>query len=172
VRKFEKISKCVTAVPVLLLFCAVSVFGQAKKANKGSSQVENARVWHRYVNKDEIDGERVAYYLPSVEDEKVTLLVVCPNGSKAGFASLNFPFRLYGASVSTLKFKTATGEVKEIDVGLTDGSDAMVASSADSLKPLVGSTFRVEDASAALHTYHLPAVGTAPFDSGCKSENR
>jgi hypothetical protein len=85
--------KYATVVPLLALLYAVSVAGQTKKTNKGSSKVETTRVWHRRVIKDEIDGDRVAFYLPSVEDEKVLLIIVCPD-SRAGFASLNFPFTL------------------------------------------------------------------------------
>jgi hypothetical protein len=133
--------KYTTVVPLLALTCTVSVSGQTKKTNKSSSKVETTRVWHRHVSKDEVDGDRVAFYLPSVEDEKVLLIVVCPDG-RAGFASLNFPFTLYGVTQSTLKYKSATGDVKEFDLGLTDGKDAMVASRADVFKPLVGGTFR------------------------------
>lgn len=166
--------KCTTTLPLVVLLCAVSLSGQAKqakKANKTSAKVETTRVWHRFVSSDEIDGDRLAYYLLSVEDENVHLLVVCRD-DKAAHAALHFPFMLYGVTKSTLKYKTATGDVGQLDLGLTDGSDAMVTSSADLLKPLIGGTFRVEDASANFHTYHLPAVGTAPFDGGCKTESR
>jgi hypothetical protein len=162
--------KC-TISSLVVLLCAVSIAGQAKKTDKTSAKLETTRVWHRNQSKDEIEGDRVAYYLLSVEDDNVRLLVLCQNGKVAG-ASLNFPFMLYGVSVSTLKYKSVSGDVKQLDLRLTDGSDAMVTSHADDFKPLVGSTLRVEDVSANFHTYHLPAVGTAPFDAGCKTESR
>ena len=37
---------------------------------------------------------------------------------------------------------------------------------------MVGGTFRVEDVFANLHTFHLPDVGTAPFDDGCKTKEQ
>jgi hypothetical protein len=160
-------NKRIVGGTLFVLLCAFGSFGQAKKTNKTSTDLETTRVWHRQISKDEIDGDRVAYYLPSVEDAKVLLLVVCPNGKHGGLASLQFPFPLYGTTVSTLKYKSASGESKESDFGLTDASDAMVVSRVDAFKPLVGGTFRVEDGSGNLHTYHLPAVGTAPFDTGC-----
>jgi hypothetical protein len=161
-----------TSTLLLVVFlCAVSLCGQVKKTNKTSAKVETTRVWHRHASQDEIEGDRVAYYLPSVEDESVRLLVLCQGGKVAG-ASLNFPFMLYGVTGSLLKYKSPTGDVKQLDLALADGSDAMFTTRADDLKPLVGGTFRVEDASAKFHTYHLPAVGTTPFDSGCKTESR
>jgi hypothetical protein len=161
--------KYATAIPLLVLVCTVSVSGQAKKTNRSSPKAENTRVWHRNVIKNEIDGDRVAFSLTSVEDERVLLIVVCPD-TRAGFASLNFPFTLYGVTRSTLKYKSAMGEAKEFDLGMTDGHDAMVASHVEVFKPLVGGAFRVEDASANLRTYHLPSAGTAPFDEGCNAE--
>jgi hypothetical protein len=163
--------KCTTAFLLFIFLCPVSISGQAKKTNKTSAKVETTRVWHRFVSRDEFDGDRVAYYLPYVEDENVRLLVLCRDG-KGAYASLTFPFTLYGVTESTLKYKTATGEIKQSDFGLTDSSDAMVTSRADDFRPLVGGTFRVEDGSGNLHTYHLPAVGIAPFDTGCKTESR
>jgi len=163
--------KCTTALLLFVLLCVASISGQAKKTNKASAKLETTRVWHRNQSKDEIEGDRVAYYLLSVEDENVRLLVLCQDGKAVG-ASLHFPFTLYGVTVSTLKYRSATGDVKQLDLRLTDGSDAMVTSRADDFKPLVGATFRVEDVSANFHTYHLPAVGTTPFDAGCKTESR
>jgi hypothetical protein len=129
--------KCTTTLPLVVLLCAVSLSGQAKKTNKTSAKVETTRVWHRHASKDEIEGDRVAYYLLSVEDENVRLLVLCQDGKVAG-ASLNFPFMLYGVTASTLKYKSPTGDVKQLDLGLTDGSDAMFTTRADDFKPLVG----------------------------------
>jgi hypothetical protein len=163
--------KYATFIPVILLI-GLLVSAQTKKADKTPSKKAEptARVWHRHVSKDEIDGDRIAFYLQSVEDELVLLIVVCPD-SRVGFASLKFPFALYGATQSTLKYKAGTGETREFVLGMTDGHDALVAPGADVLKPLVGSVFRVQDASANFRTYHLPAAGTAPFDGECKSEN-
>ena len=163
--------KCRATLLLGVLLCAVSLPGQIKKTNKTSAKMETTRVWHRQESKDEIEGDRVAYYLLSVEDENVRLLVLCQAGKVAG-ASLNFPFMLYGVDASTLRYKSPTGDVKQLEIRLADGSDAMVTTRADDLKPLVGGTFRVEDASAKFRTYHLPAVGTAPFDTGCKTESR
>jgi hypothetical protein len=165
-----KTVKYTIALALFFLLCAASTSGQTKKANKTSTKVETTRVWHRHASRDEIDGDRVSYYLLSVEDENVLLLVSCRDGKAFG-ASLNFPFALYGVSVATLKYKSATGDVKQLDLGLTDGSDAMVTSRVDDFKPLVGAAFRVEDVSAHFRTYHLPAVGTAPFDTACKTES-
>jgi hypothetical protein len=160
-----------TTALLLVLLSAVSLRGQVKNTNKESAKVETTRVWHLHASKDEIEGDQVAYYLLSVEDENVRLLVLCQDGKVAG-ASLNFPFMLYGVDASTLKYKSPTGNVKQLDIRLADGSDAMFTTRAADLKPLVGGTFRVEDVSAKFHTYHLPAVGTAPFDTGCNTESR
>ena len=163
--------KCAAIFLLVILLCAANIFGQTRKTDKTSAKPEATRVWHRHQSKDEIEGDRLSYDLLSVEDEKVHLLVLCKDGKVAG-ASLTFPFMLYGVTGSTLKYKSLTGEVKQLDLGLTDGSDAMFTTRADDFKPLVGGAFRVEDASANFHTYHLPAAGTAPFDAGCKPENR
>jgi hypothetical protein len=52
-------------------------------------------------------------------------------------------------------------------MGLTDASEQIVSRAA-AFKSLVGGAFKVEDALGNFHTYHLPSVGTAPFDAGCK----
>ncbi len=97
------------------------------------------------------------------------LLVVCrQNEHLLGMASLQFPFALYGAPKSELTYKTVTGETQKAEFGTTDAGDALVVSRVDAFKPLIGAVIRVEDQSGNLRTYHMPAAGTEPFDSGCK----
>jgi hypothetical protein len=96
--------KCTIAVPLIILLGVVGSMGQAKKTNRTSTALETTRVWHRDLIKDEFEGDRVVYYLPSVEDANVLLTVVCGNGKKAAFTSLNFPFALCGTG--TIPFDT------------------------------------------------------------------
>jgi hypothetical protein len=91
------------------------------------------------------------------------LMVFCEDGGGASSGSLKFPFTLYGITNSTLEFKSATGHVGQYDMGLTDASEQIVSRAA-AFKSLVGGAFKVEDALGNFHTYHLPSVGTAPFD--------
>jgi hypothetical protein len=160
--------KSITTLLLFALLSAVVSFGQTKNTKKTSTTLVNTRVWHRHVRKDEIDGDILMYYLRSVEDENVRLMVFCEDGGGASSGSLTFPFTLYGITNSTLEFKSATGYVGRYDMGLTDTSDQFVSLRADVFKSLVGGAFRVEDALGNFHTYHLPSVGTAPFDAGCK----
>ncbi|HEY6766524.1 MAG TPA: hypothetical protein VI386_17330, partial [Candidatus Sulfotelmatobacter sp.] len=76
------------------LLHAVSIAGQVKNNHKTSTKAQTTRMWHRFIHK-ELDCDRVAYYLPSIEDENVLLVVVCPS-SKPGLASLNCRSTLYG----------------------------------------------------------------------------
>jgi hypothetical protein len=129
------------ATSLFLVLFAACVFGQAKKATKTPAQVLDApRVWHHETVKDELDGDQVVYYLPTVEDKNVWLIVACP-GAKAGFASLQFRFPLYGGHTATLKYKSSDGKTQELNLGLSDSGDVLVASRADVFKPLVGGTF-------------------------------
>src|SRR5260370_1288622 len=72
----ERPMKRATAT-LLFILSAVFTFGQTKQTKKTSTDEQSTRVWHRHVSKDDIDGDHVAYYLPSMEDENVTLLVGC-----------------------------------------------------------------------------------------------
>jgi hypothetical protein len=162
----------VAALTLISLFWLfeVSAAAQAKQQPSRQPSPQDSGSWHRQVIKDEIDGDRVAYYLPTLEEKTVWLIVVCP-GSKPGFASLQFRFQLYGTTTSNLKYKTANGEVIEAEFALTDRGDAMVAGDANKFRSLVGSTIRVEDSAGNLHTYHLPTADTVPFDKGCTDEH-
>lgn len=165
---------------------ALIFIGTALAQNK---PVQAHAKWLLRESHDEIQGDSLAFYLPSTETpipsrsgriakSTVYMGVVCTKDGGIEVAYITFDTPLHidhtyvgesGSELSTeIRYREGDKVASRLAVIENDGSSVFTRS-AEWFKPFVGKAIEIEDIYGHMHIFHFPSVSLEPLEGGCKN---